>query len=82
MAWIRTIPRAEATGDLERADRVAARAGAGQGAGVAELQSLIPLAMEHAFEALVALTSAELPLTRREREMVTIVVSAANRCFT
>ena len=44
------------------------------------LRSLIPDAMFHAFAAFGALMSPELPLTRRQHEMITTVVSAINRC--
>lgn len=42
--------------------------------------SLIPSALLHAFSTFGALTSAELPLSRRQQEMITTVVSATNRC--
>ncbi len=42
--------------------------------------SLIPKALFHAFSTFGVLTSSDLPLTRRQHEMITTVVSAANRC--
>jgi len=42
--------------------------------------SLIPEALEHAFATFGALMSPDLPLTRRQHEMITTVVSVANRC--
>jgi alkylhydroperoxidase family enzyme len=42
--------------------------------------SLIPEALHHAFATFGALMSPELPLTRRQHEMITTVVSVANRC--
>ena len=42
--------------------------------------SLIPDALYHSFAAFGALMSPELPLTRRQHEMITTVVSAINRC--
>ena len=42
--------------------------------------SLIPDALYHAFATFGALLSPELPLTRRQHEMITTVVSVANRC--
>jgi Carboxymuconolactone decarboxylase family len=42
--------------------------------------SLIPDALHHAFSTFGALMSPELPLTRRQHEMITTVVSVANRC--
>ena len=42
--------------------------------------SLIPDALHHAFATFGALMSPDLPLTRRQHEMITTVVSVANRC--
>lgn len=42
--------------------------------------SLIPEALQHAFSTFGALMSPALPLTRRQHEMITTVVSVANRC--
>jgi hypothetical protein len=42
--------------------------------------SLIPKALYHAFAAFAAVMSPDLPLTRRQHEMITTVVSAVNRC--
>lgn len=42
--------------------------------------SLIPEALQHAFSTFGALMSPDLPLTRRQHEMITTVVSVANRC--
>jgi hypothetical protein len=43
--------------------------------------SLIPDALHHAFATFGALMSPELPLSRRQHEMITTVVSVTNRCF-
>jgi hypothetical protein len=43
--------------------------------------SLIPDALHHAFATFGALMSPDLPLTRRQHEMITTVVSVLNRCF-
>ena len=42
--------------------------------------SLIPDALRHAFSTFGALMSPELPLARRQHEMIATVVSALNRC--
>lgn len=42
--------------------------------------SLIPKALQHAFATFGALMSPDLPLTRRQHEMITTVVSVSNRC--
>lgn len=43
--------------------------------------SLIPAALQHIFAAFGALMSPELPLVRREHELIAATVSALNRCF-
>ena len=42
--------------------------------------SLIPDALHHAFATFGALMSPDLPLSRRQHEMITTVVSVTNRC--
>ena len=91
MTWIRTVPSPEASEALrlaieaqralypaEYADPVHPT---GDGtSGIVASHSLIPAALEHAFSTFGVLMSPELPLTRRQHEMITTVVSAANRC--
>jgi len=48
--------------------------------GIVASHSLIPEALYHAFSTFGALMSPDLPLTRRQHEMITTVVSATNRC--
>jgi hypothetical protein len=48
--------------------------------GVMGSHALIPKALYHAFAAFAAVMSPDLPLTRRQHEMITTVVSAVNRC--
>ena len=48
--------------------------------GVIGSHSLIPDAMYHAFAAFAVVMSPDLPLSRRQHEMITTVVSAVNRC--
>jgi hypothetical protein len=48
--------------------------------GIVGSHSLIPDALYHAFAAFGALMSPDLPLTRRQHEMITTVVSSINRC--
>ncbi len=43
--------------------------------------SLVPEAMRHIGSALGVLYQSELPLTRRQHEMIAATVSAQNRCF-
>jgi alkylhydroperoxidase family enzyme len=42
--------------------------------------SLIPDALHHAFATFGALMAADLPLSRRQHEMISTVVSVTNRC--
>jgi alkylhydroperoxidase family enzyme len=91
MTWIRTIPLAEADEKLrwaieaqkklypeEYADPVHPT---GDGtSGIVASHGLIPDALYHAFATFGALMSSDLPLTRRQHEMITTVVSVTNRC--
>ena len=92
MTWIKTIPPSEADAPLrlaleaqqalyprEYTDRTPTADGVERDSIVAT-HSLIPQALHHAFSTFGVLMSPELPLTRRQHEMITTVVSAANRC--
>jgi hypothetical protein len=91
MTWIRTIPFAQATGKLREAveheralypPEYAAPTGVTEEAGsIVAAHSLIPDALFHAFATFGVLLSPDLPLTRRQHEMITTVVSVTNRCF-
>ena len=52
----------------------------GETAGIVASHSLIPNALYHAFATFGSLMSPELPLSRRQHEMITTVVSVTNRC--
>jgi hypothetical protein len=52
----------------------------GETAGIVASHSLIPNALFHAFSTFGALMSPDLPLSRRQHEMITTVVSVTNRC--
>ena len=52
----------------------------GQASQIVASHSLIPDALHHAFATFGSLMSPELPLTRRQHEMITTVVSVLNRC--
>ena len=52
----------------------------GETAGIVASHSLIPDALFHAFSTFGSLMSPDLPLDRRQHEMITTVVSATNRC--
>jgi hypothetical protein len=91
MTWIRTIPLSEADEKLRNAME-AQRAlypieyaspvhPTGDGtSGIVASHSLIPDALYHAFSTFGVLMSDELPLTRRQHEMITTMVSVTNRC--
>jgi len=52
----------------------------GQSSSIVASHSLIPDALFHAFSAFGALMSPELPLQRRQHEMIATMVSVTNRC--
>jgi hypothetical protein len=91
MTWIHTIPLPEADDELRRAIE-AQRAlypkeyatpvhpTADGTSGIVASHSLIPDALYHAFATFGVLMSPELPLARRQHEMITTMVSVTNRC--
>jgi len=91
VTWIKTIPPSEAQGKLREAlERQRALYPAEYGpprnvtgdesGGIVASHSLIPDALFHAFATFGVLMSPDLPLTRRQHEMITTVVSLTNRC--
>jgi hypothetical protein len=52
----------------------------GETSGIVASHSLIPDALFYAFSTFGALMSPDLPLQRRQHEMITTVVSVTNRC--
>ena len=52
----------------------------GQSSSIVASHSLIPDALLHAFSTFGALMSPELPLQRRQHEMIATMVSVTNRC--
>jgi hypothetical protein len=52
----------------------------GQGSAIVASHSLIPDALFHAFSTFGALMSPDLPLHRRQHEMIATMVSVTNRC--
>jgi len=90
MTWIKTIRMVEATEELRRAIEgqkelypieYATPVHPGDGASqIVASHSLIPQALYHAFATFGVLMSPELPLQRRQHEMITTVVSVTNRC--
>ena len=91
MAWIKTIPMSEADERLKKA--MAAQRSLypeeysrpvqptdEETAGIVSSHTLIPDALHHAFATFGSLMSPDLPLTRRQHEMITTGVSATTRC--
>jgi hypothetical protein len=95
MTWIRTVPPAQADPELRqtyeavytlyppeyRTEVPALHRPDGRVDSIVAGHSLIPEAMRHAMSAFGVLLSPDLPLTRRQHEMIATVVSALNRCF-
>jgi hypothetical protein len=91
MTWIHTIPFSEADEKLRRAMEsqrslypieyaTPVHPSEGGGALIVESHSLIPDALYHTFATFGALMSPDLPLSRRQHELITTVVSVTNRC--
>ena len=91
MAWIKTVPLAEADGKLlelltkQRAMYPAEYAtpapkASKSGESIVESHTLIPEAMFHAFSTFGSLMSPGLPLERRQHEIIATMVSLLNRC--
>jgi len=53
----------------------------GESSSIVASHSLIPDALYHSFSAFGVLMSPELPLSRRQHEMIATMVSVTNRCF-
>lgn len=92
MTWIRVIPLSE--GDerlrkameaqmglypIEYATPTEARKSDKEG-GIVASHSLIPEALQYAFSTFGALMSPDLPLGRRQHEMIATMVSVTNQC--
>jgi hypothetical protein len=88
MAWIKTIPFAEADDALRRAlegqhalyPKEYERQPGDESESIVSTHTLIPDALYHAFATFGVLMSPSLPLSRAQHEMITTRVSALNRC--
>lgn len=94
MTWIRTIPPAEAGPELRgvyetlrgmypaeyHTDVESLKRPDGGTDSIVAAHSLLPQAMFHAMSTHAALIGPDMPLTRRQQEMISTVVSAHNRC--
>jgi hypothetical protein len=95
MTWIQIKPFQDAVGELHDAyqavyamyppeygiEVAAVRRADGTADSIVAAHSLIPQALRHAMSAYGAMIAADLPLTRRQHEMIATVVSAINGCF-
>lgn len=88
MAWIKTIPFGEADEKLRKAlsgqkalypPDYSRPTGKSEGS-IVSTHTLIPDALFHAFSTLGALLSPDLPLSRKDHEMIATVVSVKNDC--
>jgi len=79
MAHIHTVPENEAAGKLGDLYR-AAMGRAGKVFGIVRLMSLNPAVLKASMDLYLAVMFGPSPLSRRQREMIAVVVSAANGC--
>jgi hypothetical protein len=91
MTWIRTIPLGSADEKLLKAMEAQkslypveyatpVHPVEGGGSEIVASHSLLPAALYHAFSTFGVLMSPELPLSRRQHEMIATMVSLTNRC--
>jgi hypothetical protein len=91
MTWIKTIPQSEADEKLLQAiaaERdlypkeyaVPVHPDPSGASSIVGSHTLIPQALYHAFATFGALMSPDLPLQRRQHEMIATMVSVTNRC--
>jgi hypothetical protein len=92
MAWIKTIPLDEADEklkDILNKTRMSYPKEYGSpnppsipvDESIVESHTLIPDALYHSFSAFSAMMSPDLPLARRQHEMIATLVSLTNDCF-
>jgi hypothetical protein len=91
MTWIRTVPMIDGDEKLLKAIEgqkalypkeygTPVHPDDAGGASIVGSHTLIPEALYHAFGTFGALMSPELPLSRRQHEMIATMVSVTNRC--
>ncbi len=92
MTWIKTIPFSEASEALMKAREMQRalypieyatpvhQTAPGEASPIVASHSLIPDALFHAFATFGVLMSPDLPLSRRQHEMIATMVSETNRC--
>jgi len=92
MTWIKTVPFNEADEKLRQAMESQRHlypieyatpvhpTADGESSGIVASHSLLPDVLFHAFATFGSLMSPELPLERRQHEMIATMVSVTNRC--
>jgi hypothetical protein len=92
MTWIKTVPFNEADEKLQKAMESQRHlypieyatpvhpTADGESSGIVASHSLLPDVLFHAFATFGSLMSPELPLERRQHEMIATMVSVTNRC--
>ena len=92
MAWIKTIPFDKADETLKRILEETRRSypkeygspnppTIAMDESIVDSHTLIPEALYHSFSAFSAMMSPDLPLSRRQHEMIATMVSLTNDCF-
>ncbi len=79
MAWIRTVPPGEASGELREAYEGVAKS-RGKVANVVAVHGLNPRALNAMMDLYLAIMYGPSPLPRSQREMIATAVSSANGC--
>lgn len=79
-AWIETVPEADATGELKRAYRRSADQRTGNVDHIMKIHSLNPKSLVDHLHLYKTLMHAESPLSKAQREMIAVVISAINHC--
>jgi hypothetical protein len=79
-AWITTVDEAHASDDLARAYAQCASPGSGRAANIMKVHSLNPRSMVAHRSLYRTLMFGPSPLSRYQREMIAVVVSALGHC--
>lgn len=80
IAWIDVIAEDEAEGDVARAYKRSADKKSGKVDHIMKIHSLNPKSLTDHLHLYKTLMHAESPLSKTQREMIGVVVSAINRC--
>jgi len=80
IAWIETVSEERASGELKRAYRRSADPASGNVDHIMKIHSLNPASLVDHLHLYKTLMYGDSPLSRIQREMIGVVVSAINRC--